>query len=99
MSQIVTAVYENGVLRPLHPLPLSEHQTVRLQLLPEVTHNTIEEIIQLMVTAGLMRPQSIPNSVPPDPVSATERRELAQAVGQAPGKPLSEIIMEERGEW
>lgn len=99
MNQIVTAVYENGVLRPLHPLPLSEHQTVRLQLLPEDTSNPVAEIIQLMISAGLMHPQSIPDSLPPDPVPASERRELALALGQAPGKPLSEIIMEERGEW
>ena len=53
MSQIVTAVYENGVLRPLQPLPLVEHQMIRLQLLPEAPNNPVDEIIDLMVTAGL----------------------------------------------
>ena len=28
MTRSVTAVYENGVLRPLEPLPLKEHQRV-----------------------------------------------------------------------
>ncbi|MEW6496990.1 MAG: antitoxin family protein [Cyanobacteriota bacterium] len=26
--EIITAIYENGVLRPFSPLPLQEHQTV-----------------------------------------------------------------------
>jgi predicted DNA-binding antitoxin AbrB/MazE fold protein len=30
MSQIIDAVYENGLLRPLDPLELSEHQHVRV---------------------------------------------------------------------
>jgi predicted DNA-binding antitoxin AbrB/MazE fold protein len=30
MSEIIVAVYENGVLRPLNPVSLSEGETVRL---------------------------------------------------------------------
>jgi predicted DNA-binding antitoxin AbrB/MazE fold protein len=30
MTNNVDAVYENGVLRPLEPLPLEEHQRVRV---------------------------------------------------------------------
>ena len=30
MTKEVEAVYENGVLRPLEPLPLAEHQHVRV---------------------------------------------------------------------
>ena len=30
MNRRVEAVYENGVLRPLEPLPLKEHQKVRV---------------------------------------------------------------------
>lgn len=33
-SNVITAVYENGLLRPLERLGLSEHQTVRLHVLP-----------------------------------------------------------------
>jgi predicted DNA-binding antitoxin AbrB/MazE fold protein len=32
MSNHVDAVYENGVLRPLEPLPLEEHQRVRITI-------------------------------------------------------------------
>ena len=33
-----------------------------------------------------------------DPMSEQERRALAETLGRAPGKPLSQIIIEERGE-
>jgi len=33
MTEIVTAVYEKGILRPLQPLKLRERQTVRIQIL------------------------------------------------------------------
>ena len=32
MTNHVDAVYENGVLRPLQPLPLEEHQRVRVTI-------------------------------------------------------------------
>ncbi len=34
MSQVVHAVYEKGVLRPLDPLDLPEHQEVRVTVEP-----------------------------------------------------------------
>lgn len=34
MSEVITAVYEKGVLRLLEELPLKEHQTVRLRIIP-----------------------------------------------------------------
>jgi predicted DNA-binding antitoxin AbrB/MazE fold protein len=34
MIKQVVAVYENGVLRPLEPLPLAEYQHVRITLVP-----------------------------------------------------------------
>jgi predicted DNA-binding antitoxin AbrB/MazE fold protein len=105
MAEIVTAVYEKGVLRPLQPLNLRERQTVRLQIFPEESviqeepDDKVEELIQSLVTAGLMRPRPKRGTPPPDPVSEEERRRLADIMGKAPGKPLSEIIIEERGEW
>lgn len=104
MVDTVTAVYEKGVLRPLEPLNLQERQRVRLQIVPEETEapekpaDQIEQLIQRLVTAGLMRPRPERGSPPPDPVSEAERRRLADVMGQAPDKPLSEIIIEERGE-
>ena len=35
MTTTIQAVYENGVLRPLTPLPLSEGQRVRVIVAPE----------------------------------------------------------------
>ncbi len=58
-----------------------------------------KEVTQILVAAGLMRAPVDRSSPPPDPVSAQERRELAEILGRAPGKPLSEIVIEERGEW
>ena len=37
MTTEIEAVYENGHLRPLSPLQLSEHQRVRLRLASEAT--------------------------------------------------------------
>lgn len=54
-----------------------------------------QEIIQLMVNAGLTR-QPERSFLPPTPYDA-ERRELAQQLGQTEGTPLSEIVIEERG--
>jgi predicted DNA-binding antitoxin AbrB/MazE fold protein len=100
MTEIVTAVYENGILRPLRPLDLRERQTVRLQLLPEEPSEEEgegEAAIRILVSAGLMPPPQ-PGAPPPDPVSAEKRHALAERLAQAPGKPLSELIIEDRGE-
>jgi len=45
MSEIVTAVYEKGLLRPLTPLNLRERQSVRLQVLPEEPADEVNRII------------------------------------------------------
>jgi predicted DNA-binding antitoxin AbrB/MazE fold protein len=97
MTETVTAVYENGVLRPLRPLKLRERQTVRLQIVPEeLTDNEDETAIRMLVEAGILTPP--PSRSDLEPISEQERRELADRLGRAPGKPLSEIIIEDRGE-
>jgi hypothetical protein len=58
----------------------------------------IEALIERLVAEGLMRPRPKRGILPPDPVSEQERHRLADLMGSAPGKPLSEIIIEERGE-
>jgi predicted DNA-binding antitoxin AbrB/MazE fold protein len=98
MAEVITAIYEKGVLRPLHPLNLREQQRVYLQVLPVEPVDEAEEVIQLLVAAGLMTPPKR-GTPPPDPISEEERRELADILGKAPGKPLSEIVIEDRGEW
>ena len=103
MTEIVKAVYEKGMLRPLQPLNLRERQTVSIQVLSEESvaqgepDDKIEALIQRLVANGLMRPRPS-GPTPPDPVPEKERLRLADLMGSAPGKPLSEIIIEERGE-
>ncbi len=36
MSMVVEATYENGVLKPERPLPLREHEKVRITVDPEI---------------------------------------------------------------
>jgi predicted DNA-binding antitoxin AbrB/MazE fold protein len=97
MTETVTAVYENGLLRPLSPLNLDEHQTVRLQITTEPLLDPIDEILQPLIETGLLTPPRGYSDI--DPLPETERRELADTIGRAPGKPLSEIIIEDRGPW
>ncbi|MBV9387856.1 MAG: antitoxin family protein [Chroococcidiopsidaceae cyanobacterium CP_BM_ER_R8_30] len=97
MSEIITDVYENGVLRPLSSLPLQEHQTVRLQVLNSEPSTDVQQVIQSLIEAGVVTPPPHRNDI--EPVSEEARWELAQKLGQCPGKPLSEIIIEDRGPY
>lgn len=99
MLEVVTVVYEKGVLRPLTPLNLPERQTLRIQILAEPPDVEAKEVLELLVKAGLINIPDRPTPPPPDPVSEAERRQLAERLGQAPGKPLSEIVIEDRGKW
>jgi predicted DNA-binding antitoxin AbrB/MazE fold protein len=103
MTEIITAVYENGVLRPTRPLALRERETVRIQIVSEPTtapsqeaeaEAELDRIIQELVQAGILTPP--PGRSDVEPLSEAER-ELADRLGRAPGKPLSEIIIEDRG--
>jgi len=38
MTLTVEAIYENGVLKPLQPLPLQEQEKVRITVQPSVSH-------------------------------------------------------------
>lgn len=126
MTETITAIYENGVLRPLKPLRLKEQQRVKVQLLPEDTQElalqrevvhqwlkdedllaewddeSLEErqaILNDFLAAGLIEERPWLDVPDEDPVSPEERAELARLLGSVPGKPLSETIIEERGEW
>lgn len=95
MSEIITAVYSNGVLHPQNPLSLNDGQTVRLQVLTEEAASEAEQILQSLVAAGLVTPPPHHDDI--EPVSEEAWRELTQRLEASPGKPLSEIIIEERG--
>jgi predicted DNA-binding antitoxin AbrB/MazE fold protein len=95
MPEIIRAVYEKGVLRPLNPLDLPEQQQVRIQIWPE-ERTEAEEILRLMIGAGLMRPR--PRQEASSPMSGEERRALAAQIDRTPGESVSEIVIEDRGE-
>jgi predicted DNA-binding antitoxin AbrB/MazE fold protein len=95
MTETVTAIYENGVLRPTRPLNLRDRQRVRIQVWSEEPENELDQIVVELAQSGLL-------TLPPgqsqvEPMSEPERRALAKAMGGVPGKPLSEIIIEDRG--
>jgi predicted DNA-binding antitoxin AbrB/MazE fold protein len=101
MSQTITAVYENGVLRPLTPLALPEHARVELAVRPveELTDAATqrEQVRRALADAGVLAyPERAPNA--PEPLSSHERKALAQVLADAGVPPLSTSILEEREE-
>jgi predicted DNA-binding antitoxin AbrB/MazE fold protein len=96
--ETVVALYEKGRLRPLTPLNLRENQRVRIQIVPdeESVEDEGEAAVRALVSAGLMQPPQR-KTPPPDPLSAEERRALADRLGRIPGQSLSEIVSEDRG--
>jgi len=97
MSQVITAVYEHGVLHPLTPLHLQEHQRVNVQIIPEQPQETVEQILQWLSSIGRLTPPC--QQTQEAPASETDRVQLSHILGKATRKPLSELIIEERDEW
>jgi predicted DNA-binding antitoxin AbrB/MazE fold protein len=97
MDQTITAIYENGVLRPLTPLALPERTAVEISLRPlpspataQAQHHLIREVL---IATGLVLPVSDTSPSAP-PLLEGERNALAHRI--LAGRPLSEIILEER---
>jgi predicted DNA-binding antitoxin AbrB/MazE fold protein len=88
---VITAIYEKGVLRPLTPLPLAEKQTVKLQIMED---DAEKQIIQELIALGFITPPSGKTTV--KPVSEAELRAAADRLGRALQRPLSELMIEER---
>jgi len=98
MAETITAIYENGVLRPLSPLSLNDGETVQIQLWPDDPKKQAELAIQFLVDRGLVTPlPNNPHNV--ETVTDEEVYELAKRLGAKPGKPLSEMIIEARDPW
>ena len=99
MSQTITAVYENGVLRPLTPLALPDHARVELDVRPIAEPVDAaaqrEQVRQALVTAGVLAHTDVPANAP-EPLSSHERMTLAQTLAEAGVSPLSRSIIEER---
>lgn len=94
MTQIITAVYENGVLRPLKPLNLPEHKTVNLQILPDQAMEQFEAALRSLVDEGAI---SLPGGEDIEPASTKERLQLAQYLTHI-NVSLSEKVIAERNE-
>jgi predicted DNA-binding antitoxin AbrB/MazE fold protein len=94
MDTTITAIYENGVLRPLIPLALPEHSQVELKIVKQATTAGEErrKVRQALILAGIIRQQ--PMTEMPQSVSETALVAAAQTLGQA--GPLSDLIIAER---
>ncbi len=59
MTIHMNAIYENGLLRPLRPLPLTEKEEVQLQIetgrVVDPRHLSVDEIERLIDEMGLER--------------------------------------------
>jgi predicted DNA-binding antitoxin AbrB/MazE fold protein len=93
----ITAIFENGILRPLNPLFLEEGQQVRLQVLPElpVSEDELAIALQPLVASGLLINPS--SDAQANDVLEVDLRQLVEGL-RSSEKPLSEIIIEDRGE-
>ena len=86
MLDLITAIYENGVLRPITPLALPEHSRVQLQIQAPPAQDSPAEhrrrVHEVLVAAGLSLPRP---PVPPGakPLSAERREALTVTVQPA----------------
>ncbi|MCG8349952.1 MAG: antitoxin family protein [Chloroflexales bacterium] len=96
MNQTITAVFENGVLRPLTSLDLPEHTAVQVTItIPPpsaVAEVERQRVRTALIAAGLTLPLQESPQTPP--LSDEERNMLARRIPA--GRPLSELIIEER---
>ena len=95
MAEQVRAIYEKGVLRPLRPLNLREQQMVDIQIMVKEENMDAAAVVRSLAAAGLITPP--PGHSAEAPASEEERRALAERLGRIPDKPLSEMIIEDRG--
>ena len=94
-QQTVTAIYQNGVLRPLVSLDLPENSEVELDVkVIERKESSNQAIGELLVQKGLSLPKKTDD--PMQNLSAEERNRLAE-IFSAP-RPLGELINEDREE-
>jgi predicted DNA-binding antitoxin AbrB/MazE fold protein len=101
MPETITAIYENGVFRPLSPLSLNDGETVQITIVAEVSQEELkgdlEKAIKLMDVRKLM---GLPTKqFKLDAAAQQKRRELFEKLKGRVGKPLSEIVIEDRGRW
>lgn len=97
MITLVTAIYENGVLRPLTPLELPEHTQVQLSVLPLPTPDDAQEhrrrVQEVLVAAGLRRPTTYMSTTDAEESTSDGER---QTPPRLPGTPVSDIVIAQR---
>ena len=86
MNYTTTAIYENGLLRPIIPLDLPEHSEV------EITIQINDDSLRSKVSKALKLEN--PSNKTEDVISNKRREELAKIFSAK--KPLSEYINEDR---
>lgn len=96
MSQTVEAIYEAGVFKPLVPIVLPERQTVRLSFEPVTpagaARPSVREVLQGTGRLRELSPHLMEKIIP-----GVTLEQVREALGRAAGKPLSEIVIEQRG--
>ncbi len=96
MNQIISAVYEHGRIYPLEPLNINENQRVKVQIVPDTLSDKSEQIVQFLIQIGLLTPPAGHSQM--ESVSEEERSRVAEILAKAASKPLSEMIIEDRGQ-
>lgn len=96
MSEIIQAIYENGILRPLQPLDLPENKIVEIEMRDEIsdgkeTHRS--KVSRVLREAGLTSPLKF-SVTEKDILSEEERERLGKLFSG--GKPLGDYIDEDR---
>jgi predicted DNA-binding antitoxin AbrB/MazE fold protein len=88
MIQQVEAVYENGVLRPLAPIALSESQRVRITIVdPVAGHDLLDRDLLERAVAEVAGMHDLP--------TIEQVRTLLSTI---PG-PVADAVIAERGEY
>lgn len=96
MPETIAAIYENGVFRPLSPLSLNDGETVQITIVAEVSQR--QKSMIKMMTEGQLVPFPT-KQFKLDAAAEQKRRELFEKLKGRVGKPLSEIVIEDRGPW
>ena len=98
MTHRVTAIYEDGVLRPLSPLELPEHSQVEIDIhqVSLATDRSAhrDQVNQALVKTGLSLPSIDTTARIATQLSPERREELARLFSV--GGPVSELISEDR---
>jgi predicted DNA-binding antitoxin AbrB/MazE fold protein len=98
MNETITAIYENGGLRPITPLALPEHTKVQLWIqsppLGDQAETHRREVVAALVAAGLTLPTR--DTSPVLPLSEAERDDLARRIPAGRPHPESDAVLETR---